>query len=259
MRDRPGYDAFSDMSESRGPLADEFASQILTTTGPWLSHPETDLDVLDVGSGYGGTSIALSRRCRSVVGCEPAGMLYDRSVAALKEEPHGDVVFRNIGVDLLDDEERFDLIVLDNVYEHLPDHRSALRTVYRALRPGGVLFLLTPNKLWPIEAHYRLPGLAWLPLGLADRYLRLTGRGTSYEDASYAPTYWQLRAALKQHDWTFDFVLPGDRSATLVGSPAHYRVGMEMLDRFPGLWAISKALLVVARKPTAQVGSIQPE
>lgn len=247
--DRPEYDNYSDMSESRGPLAEQFATQVLATTAPWLRHPADELDVLDLGSGYGHTSIALSRLCRSVVGCEPARLLHESAEKTLLAQPHGVLSFRNARVEDLDYEERFDLVVLDNVYEHLPDQRRALTAIHRALKPGGVMYLLTPNKLWPIEAHYRLPGLAWLPLSLADRYLRITGRGTSYEDASYAPTYWQLGAALRQHDWAFDFVLPGDRTATVAGSPLHYRAGMVALERFPSLWCISKALLVVAWKP----------
>ena len=249
MKGRPAYDVYTDMSESRGPLAGEFAAQVLSTTAPWLNQPASNLDVLDLGSGYGGTSIALSRTCRSVLGVEPAQFLHEKAVTALLEEPHGNVAFRNAGVEDLEDEDAFDLVVLDNVYEHLPNQRQALTAVHRALRPGGVLFLLTPNKLWPIEAHYRLPGLAWLPLSLADRYLRLSGRGSCYQDASYAPTYWSLKTALRAHDWEFEFVLPGDRAATLAGSPVHYRIGMAAIERFPSLWSISKALLVVARKP----------
>ena len=79
MTERPGYDAFADMSESRGPLADAFASQVLATTTPWLNQPANELDVLDLGSGYGGTSVALSRQCRSVLGLEPARFLYEKA------------------------------------------------------------------------------------------------------------------------------------------------------------------------------------
>ncbi|WP_148614621.1 class I SAM-dependent methyltransferase [Nocardioides rubriscoriae] len=247
MTDRPQYDRYVDMAEARGPLAARFADQALATTAPWRSTPTDQLHVLDLGCGYGHTALALATRCRSVVGVEPARRLYDAASTAGASVPnatfvHGDVTD-------LDASEVFDLVLLDNVYEHLPEHEAALAAIRRSLRPGGVLFLLTPNKLWPVEAHYRLPGLAWLPLRWADLYLRATRRGESYEDASYAPTYWALRRSLEAGGWDYDFVLPADPGATVAGAPWHYRAGMRALDRVPALWAISKALLVVARKP----------
>jgi SAM-dependent methyltransferase len=246
---RPEYDRYRDFSTSRTELADRLASQALATVQPWLTKRIEDLDVLDAGSGYGGTAIALSRLCASVVGCEPASALHEAAQASLAREDHGQVEFVHSGVEELEFDEAFDLVILDNVYEHLPDHDAALAAIGRALRPEGVLYVLVPNKLWPIEAHYDLPFLSWLPVPLADRYLRLTRRGNSYQDASYAPTYWRLKKALKKHGLTYEFVLPADPGATVAGTPWHYRTGMALLRRFPSLWSISKALLVVAVKP----------
>jgi SAM-dependent methyltransferase len=251
MTDRPAYDAFTNL-ETRSERAEAMAHQVLSTCRPWLPAPEEDLVVLDLGSGYGGTALALSRRCRRVVALEPAEHLHRTAVDAAAAGDAGDIKnleHRHGGVETLRDEAAFDLVVLDNVYEHLPDHDLALTRISAALRPGGAAFVLVPNRLWPIEAHYRLPFLSWLPLPLADRYLRWSGRGTSYEDASYAPTYWSLRRELAKHpELTAHFVLPHDPAATMAGTPVHYRWGMAALRRWPSLWAISKALLVVVVK-----------
>ncbi len=251
MTHRPEYDRYRDFSTSRAEIADRLANQILATTLPWLTTSEQHLDVLDVGSGYGATAIALSRRCATVTGCEPARALHEAAVERLRQVPHGNVELRHAGVEDIDAVDRFDLVVLDNVYEHLPDHEAALRTLVAALRPGGVLYVLVPNKLWPIEAHYDLPFLSWLPLPIANAYLRLTRKGTSYQDASYAPTYWSLRRELRRSGLEFEFVLPAVPEAAVAGTPWHYRLGMAVLRRVPALWCISKALLVVARKPAA--------
>lgn len=247
--DRPAYDEFVAMDQARGPLGAAFARQVLATTADHLPGPPSELDVLDVGSGYGHTAAELASRCRSVVGLEPARALWRDAERLRSERGLTNLHFRLQGVGDLEEVSRFDLVVLDNVYEHLPDQPDALARIVRALRPGGVLYVLVPNKLWPIEAHYHLPGLSWLPLPLAHRYLRLTGRGTDYTDASYAPTYWSLKRDLARHaELDAHFVLPGVRDATVAGQPPHYRLGMAMLERFPALWAISKALLVVAVK-----------
>jgi 2-polyprenyl-3-methyl-5-hydroxy-6-metoxy-1,4-benzoquinol methylase len=39
----------------------------------------------------------------------------------------------------------FDVITLMDVIEHVPDSSSLVQEIYRLLRPGGVLFLVTPN------------------------------------------------------------------------------------------------------------------
>jgi hypothetical protein len=108
---------------------------------------------------------------------------------------------------------------------------------------------LVPNKLWPIEPHYRLPFLGYLPISLANRVLRWTRRGTDYTAASYAPTYGSLRRMLaKRPELQFRFVLPADISLAQKGSSLLYRGGVRAIATWPVLWWISKALLVVAVK-----------
>lgn len=246
---RPEYDRYRDMSAERGPLAQLLARQVLETTKPFLSRPPTALDVLDIGSGYGHTAAELARYCRSVTGIEPAEDLHEAALKLAARTGQSNLAFRHESVTEMAETRAYDVVVLDNVYEHLPDQKAALQSIVRALRTGGCLFIVVPNKLWPIEAHYGLPFLALLPLRLANVYLRLSGRGSNYEDASYAPTLWSLRRELRRQPMLeHHFVLPGDRKATIAGSPIHYRVGMALLARFPSLWGVSKAFVVVAVK-----------
>ena len=248
--DRHGPEEYLlEMEKSRGPLAAGFAEQVLETTEPFRRKPADALDVLDIGAGFGQTAIELARRCRSVIGMEPTEELATRAAVLVRESGLSNVSIRHAGAETLDAQEAYDLVVLDNVYEHLPEQRAALRSITRALRAGGVLYLLAPNKLWPMEAHYRLPFLSYLPLPAANAYLRVTGRGTDYRSASYAPTLRSIGrdfATVPELKWRC--VLPADRSATMSGSPLHYRVGMKALEVAPCLWAISKALLIVAVK-----------
>jgi SAM-dependent methyltransferase len=241
---RPSYDAGKHaMLESRAPQARAFAKQILETVRPFVT-PRT---VLDVGCGYGHTAYELARTCETVVGIEPYAELAQHGIELARDRPNLEI--RNQGIYELEDVSRFDLIVLDNVFEHLPDQPRALSKLSAALRPGGALYLLMPNKLWPIEVHYRLPFLSYLPVPLANRYLRLTKRGTDYTDASYAPTYFALRRLLAAHpELSYHFVLPADVSLAAGGGALHYKVGVAAIRRFPALWAISKAFLVVAVK-----------
>ncbi|MCL4201546.1 MAG: class I SAM-dependent methyltransferase [Pirellulaceae bacterium] len=223
--------------------------QLLKTTAPYLRVPVSELTVLDVGCGYGGMSLELGKRCRRVVGMECSS---GRLTLAEQMKTHleiNNVEFRQKPIEELSDIECYDLVVLDNVLEHLPDQPAALRNMVRSLRPGGVLYILVPNKLWPIEHHYRLPFLGYLPVPLANFYLRATRRGRDYTDASYAPTYFRLNRLLRQFpELSFQYVPPADISLAIGGASWRYRYGVAAIRRFPWLWVISKSLLVVAVK-----------
>lgn len=245
-QDRPGYTNYRDMSAISDRVGAAFARQALLTCADQLPRPADQLDVLDIGSGYGHIAAEYARQCRSVVGMEPTREPFEFADGLAKD--FSNLTFRHQGVEDLDEVHRYDLVVLDNVYEHLPDQQDALERIDRALRPGGVVYLLMPNRLWPIEVHYGLPFLSWLPRRVASAYLRLSGRGDDYTDASYARTWWTLRRALDRPGWTATFTLPADASATQLGTPWHYRTGMRLLSSWPMLWCISKSFLVVVKK-----------
>ncbi len=226
-----------------------FADQIIRTVRPFLARAPADWRVLDVGCGYGHTALELSRVCTSVVGIEPSAAVASTAHALKESEGTPNLEIRTASVYEIEEVECYDLVVLDNVLEHLPDQPRALALLTRSLRPGGAIYILVPNKLWPIEVHYYLPFLSYLPLRLANWYLRLTGRGLDYTDASYAPTYFGLKRLLKRRgELTSRFVLPADLSLSTGGRSLHYRLGTAALRRFPPLWVVSKAFLVVAIK-----------
>jgi len=237
------------MLEVRAPRAPAFARQILATSGPFLRSVVSDLAVLDVGCGYGHTAIELARECKQVVGIEPNQTLWQHACGLGSSSGCTNVEFRNDGIEALSDVSCYDLVVLDNVLEHVRDQELALRRVSAALKPGGVAFILVPNRLWPIEVHYGLPFLSYLPLRLANCYLRMTGRGRDYSDASYAPSYSGLKRLLGGcKELAPRFVLPADVSLATLGRSFHYRLGVAAIRRFPWLWAISKVFLVIAVK-----------
>ena len=231
-----------------GAHAADHARLILETTAPFRRKPAQELTVLDIGCGYAYAARELARQCRRVVGIEPSPAY----AAGARETARG-VANLEIRHDVLRDDAveagAYDLIILDNVFEHLPDQRSALDIIARGLSAGGALFMLVPYKLWPLEPHYGLPFLSYLPLRLANSYLRLTRRGRDYTDASYAPTYGGLKRMLASRpELRSHFVVPPNIGLADGGASAHYRLGAALIRRFASLWWISKGFLVVAVK-----------
>ena len=84
-----------------------------------------------------------------------------------------------------------DVVICAQVYEHVPDDVALVEEIRRILSPGGYCFFSGPNWLFPVEPHYFLPFLHWLPGPLANRYLRLARLGTRYHERSR--TIWGLR------------------------------------------------------------------
>lgn len=78
----------------------------------------------------------------------------------------------------------FDVVVSNHVIEHVGASDQQLRhlsEIARVLRPDGIAYLAVPNRWMLVEPHYRLPLLSWLPTALADRYVRLAGKGSHYD------------------------------------------------------------------------------
>jgi SAM-dependent methyltransferase len=66
----------------------------------------------------------------------------------------------------------FDGTLMNEVFEHVADERRALAQIFRVLRPGGTLVLISPNRWFPIEGHAinigsktigPAPLIPWLP------------------------------------------------------------------------------------------------
>lgn len=102
-----------------------------------LCHP-TQRRLLDVGCAHG-WFLEAARARFDVLGVEP-----DEFVAA-RTTARGLPVRVGFFPDVLDETARFDVIVFNDVIEHIPDIRSAIAAVHRHLDAGGLLVLNLPN------------------------------------------------------------------------------------------------------------------
>lgn len=96
-----------------------------------------------------------------------------------------------------------DLAVFNHTYEHVLHPEAVLAEIRRVLRPHGAVYLGLANRRFPIEPHYHLPGLSWLPPRAADTYMRVTGKGDRYHERLRSPRALKaLTAELHRWDYT---------------------------------------------------------
>lgn len=230
-----------------------YAKEIEQLTTPFLKKNFKECRILDVGSGNGGVAIELASKASFVSGVEVVPALHEHALKRLKENSPSNIEYKLGSVYDLTYCEEYDLVVFLTAIEHIQHHHRAIEKIVDSLKPGGIFYLTAPNKLWPIEQHYNLPFLSWLPLKLANLYVRLTGKAESFEDASYSLTYFGMKKLLNQFPLEYEFVTPHSVDSEVYGcgtakKKGLYRFAKWLLDRFPFLWVISKGFIIVARK-----------
>ncbi|MHB1688332.1 MAG: class I SAM-dependent methyltransferase [Ignavibacteriaceae bacterium] len=158
----PNYERWRrsrELSEERGKLVRSILSETLTCE---------KLFVLDLGSGEGGTSKVFSV-ANNVVSL-------DLSLVRLKRQfPKGGIpaTFQNkisrINANALAlpfKEKSFDLIIIQDVIEHVANPSELILNTHLILKDGGAVYLSTPNKLSIInllsDPHFGLPFISLL-------------------------------------------------------------------------------------------------
>ena len=86
----------------------------------------------------------------------------------------------------------FDVCLCPELLEHVADWSTVLLEAVRVIRPGGVLYLSTTNKLCPVQEEFTLPGYSWYPGPLKRHYERLavTTRPELVNHARYPAVHW---------------------------------------------------------------------
>jgi ubiquinone/menaquinone biosynthesis C-methylase UbiE len=168
------------------------------------------LQCLDLGCGNGEIAWHLSSYFGRVVALDN---LFELVYEAHNKGPVALVTFLQAdGTRLPFAGNTFDVVICAQVYEHTAQVERLPAEVERVLKPGGLCFFSGPNKVWPIEPHYTLPFLHWLPDRLAALYMRMSGKGEQFDIRPY--TYWRLRhlwGRFVLHDCTVSLLRDPDR------------------------------------------------
>ena len=141
--------------------------------------------VLDLGCGVGEYVRAFERAGAEALGCD---VEWSRLAEARRRGAGGLLAAGGEALPFRDS--TLDVVVLNEVIEHVSDDRATMREVARVLAPGGNCVIYAPNRLYPFETHGvqigrrylfgNIPLLNWLPRPLRDRlapHARVYGRG----------------------------------------------------------------------------------
>lgn len=176
-------------------LAESQEPRILKRIAPFYTLP-ADPMILDLGSGVGNFVVACRNKGLRVFGVEPDRIGQNSSITALgiasRRLDHAPFAAA-VGEQLPFADSTFDLVVMDQVIEHVADQKRVLAEALRVLKPGGPLYVACPNYLRFYEPHYEVAFLPLLPKFLGSIYLRLRRRDPVLLSQLTYTTNWRVR------------------------------------------------------------------
>jgi SAM-dependent methyltransferase len=118
----------------------------------------SNINFLEVGSGYGGICKAFAEKACKVTGIELLQSASDLSKDFLKEEiASGQVNILNSNVyDINPDkdlDEKYDVILLKDTIEHIHNQEKFIANIIHFLKPDGVIFFAFPPWFMPYGGH----------------------------------------------------------------------------------------------------------
>lgn len=225
--------------------------------------------VLDIGAGMGGFVVAATLNGMRAVGVEPSAD-YCR-ITRLRAARYGVsvAVIRGVGEAIPCPDRSFDVVLAQDILEHVRDPMATLREVKRVLVPPGVAFVTVINRLAWRDPHYHLIAINWLPRAIGDRIVERVGR--SKHDARfhdnqrladmYYDTYTGFRRRaralgftvtdLKEQSLTMRSASPGGKYAPIVRLLARFRMAVPVYRLYR--WA-GAATFEIALRPADERG-----
>lgn len=154
----------------------------------------------------------------------------------------------------------FDVVLLNEVIEHIPNEKSALAEIHRVLKTNGVLIIFAPNRLYPFETHgvalkysqrtipHYIPFIPYLPLAIGKHFF-------SY----WARNFWpfELRNLIRQSEFkiistnfiwqTFENI-SGQQPTWMKQVQIILRFLANLFEKLPLIKMLGASQFIVARK-----------
>lgn len=175
-------------------------------------HMDSQTRILDLGCGAG--LMVQAGRARGYDFYGAGYQLYDAHEPAAPE-----LIEKGVLRQITDNPYRlpyedgfFDVVISDQVFEHVMDYPGTIREIHRVLKPGGAFMHVFPSKYKIIEPHVRVPFAAvlrarwwmrlWAALGVRNEFQRkLSARQASEDSRRYldSRTNYYGKRQLRRH------------------------------------------------------------
>lgn len=135
-----------------------------------------DANILDVGCGTG----RFLKKCiqegyKNVAGCDPLSGYDQEEKLALSKQLQKEITFQLTRSSSLSfDNDQFDLVICNQVLEHVKDKLELVAEIVRVLKPKGSCIMSFPTSEVIVEPHVRLP--LFHRVDLSNRAVRLAYR-----------------------------------------------------------------------------------
>ena len=156
--------------------------------------------VIDIGCAYGGFLVAAAEAgAKQVTGIDIDSSLLELARLQLSDyQREADLRLLDVTrPDAPDDVGRFDLVICNDVIEHVDDPAALVRNIAALLVPGGSVYIQIPNgqavEFMSKDGHYGLFGITLLDRMRAEQWWS-TVYGGRYTVGHYAPLGYYLDA-----------------------------------------------------------------
>ena len=198
------------------------------------SHP---IDVvLDLGCSVGNYTTCLSEMGFKVCGLDVLPEIIQEANKR-STKPKGKAYFVvGVGESLPFRDNSFDFVVVSSVLEHVRCWKSVIAEIYRVLKYGGLVFIGTTNRLYPLQGEVsHFPLFSYLPQRIKDRIIDSHPARVNY--AVFPARHW--------------FTPYGLRNALLHVGFTRVWEALDILksEEIPhGIWQVSKPFLPLIKR-----------
>jgi len=122
---------------------------LISVINKYVKKPS--LRILDIGCGAGTLSFYLANKGHNVLGIDISSKAIKECNASKKALGLKNTDFQRVDFPDRIPNGKFDVIIFTEVIEHLEDDKKALQSIYKLLKPNGLMILSTPSDTAPLH------------------------------------------------------------------------------------------------------------
>ncbi len=164
----------------------------VTRTLQKMKLPSTMVNIADIGCNAGTQGTMWAEKGYKVHGIDINEKLIEIARKRAKDKNLGIEFIVGSADNLPWDDASMDVCLVPELLEHVEDWKACVKEFDRILKPNGLLYISTTNKLCPKQQEFDLPLYSWYPRFLKKYYekISVTTRPELVSHAKYPAVHW---------------------------------------------------------------------